>query len=123
MNKYEAFGLEPLIRHIQEDEIRMKDPKYKKTLSTVTVSRRSIELREMKMSAMERLRKLDRRKPSYFPIGTIVLYKHPDSFKEAVNAIVHGHRGNYVIIKQEGEIGLVEVEPIYLKIKFLRIIY
>jgi hypothetical protein len=123
INKYDGFELPYLIKYIQESEIKMLDRNYKKKITTSTMRKRSSELMGMRMSVVTKLKKMDRRLPNFFPIGVHVEYKHPDVLGEPKDAIVMGHRGNYVIIQEEGKTVQMEVETVYLKIKYLRTKY
>jgi hypothetical protein len=123
MNKYDVFNLRSLIKHIQEDALRMQDPDYKKKITSTTMRRRVNDLREMKNSAMERLKVLDRLSVEYFPKDIIVEYHHPkyrELVKEPKDAVVVGHDKDGVIIQEIGVEVQMVVDPQYLKIKYLR---
>lgn len=115
------MSLLSLIKHIQIEHEKMSDPKIKKKMSTNLCRRRNEEIRLMKMSVTERLKKLDRNKPEFFPIGVQVVYK-PPFIKERM-ATVEGYADGYVVIRQDNEEWQLKVEPKYLKINNLRVTY
>lgn len=121
-DKYSVFKLEYLIKQIQKASIKLADPKVKKEMTNTTYQRNMNEIREMRWSVQARLKKLDRSRPEFFPLGTFIEYKHPGS-AEKRNGIVEDHEEGYCIVRFEGEVYQTKVEPKFLTLKHLRNTY
>jgi hypothetical protein len=115
-DKYEVIGLPYLIKQIQKASIKLSDPKVKKEMSQTFYKKQMMELRDMRWSVQARLKKLDRTKPEFFPLGTIVDYNNG----ETRNAVVEDHDEGHCVIRCEGEVYQIKVDPRYLTLKHLR---
>lgn len=71
------MGIKCLIEHIQNETEKLDSPVIKKKMSQTLFRRRVSELREMRMSVTDRLRKMDRTKPEFFPIGPRLCTSRP----------------------------------------------
>lgn len=119
IDQYEQINLPYLIKQIQKATIKLLDPKVKKEMSQTLYKKQMSELRNMRWSVQKRLKQLDRKKPEFFPLGSIVEHHHP-KMNTVRNAVVEDHEGEYCIIRQEGDVYQIKVEPTCLTLKHLR---
>jgi len=128
-NKYDSIELVPLIKRIQEAHIRLQKPETKKKLTTTGYSKSVKELNEMRVSATNRLKQMDRSKPEFFAVGLHVDYRPyvPPSADEwetstqtIKGAMVVGLDDRYSYITLDGEGITVKVDPNTLTIRHLR---
>jgi len=125
MSKFDQIKLEALIRAIQENTVKLLDPKFKKTLTAATYARRASEINEMRSSVIGRLLKMDRSLPEFFPIGSLVEYKPPDdpeSWKASPvqHGKVHSYLARWILLEIPGQEGLLQVDPRCLTLRFIR---
>jgi len=74
-NKFDGVPINTLIKCIQETAIKYLDPKQKRKLrSTKSAIKQMSEMSVMQQSLQARLKKLDRKTCSFFPIGSLVQY-------------------------------------------------
>ena len=123
-NKFDQIKLDALIKFIQDESEKLLLPANKKKFSSTSLTRKMRDIRDMKQSCMARLRKKDRLRPDYFPIGSLVEYTAPyGSQKGPVNGVVKMHDGWGVQIQLEGQDYLIKVDPANLILRHIRIRY
>lgn len=125
MNKYDQVKLNVMIKAIQENTVKLLDPKFKQTLTAATYARRASEINEMRSSVISRLLQMDRSLPEFFPIGSYVEYKPPDdpeSWKPnpVLQGRVHSYLARWILLEIPGQEGLLQVDPRCLTLRFIR---
>ncbi len=88
-----------------------------------TFSKRASELGEMKYALMERLEKMDRTKVDFFPPGSMVQYVHPYYSQKEKYGRVLEHVDEMCLCQFDGDDFQVKVDPIHLKLRFIRSTY
>lgn len=132
MTNYEPFSHEFLIKTVQESHLRLRQPNYKKSVKGSTYSKHVSGLSDLRKRLVEMLKKLDRNKKEFFPIGAHVEYKFLNPTNDdwwgigsemSKDAIVTDYQDENVVIQIEGEVSTIVVSPIYLKLKYIRLDY
>lgn len=122
-NKYDAVNLTTLLLHIQTEMEKLTQPDIKKKMSVILMKRRLSQIREMRMSVTDRLRKMDRTKPEFFPKGSAVTYHNTTVPVPPADALVVDHEDRLALIQLLKENIIIKVEPSYLTLKHLRNTY
>lgn len=108
-----------MIRQLQEVTKKLEDPKIKEEWGPTKYKQVLNDSRSLRMDLVSRLRKMDRRRPDFFPKDSYVEYRHPKSTTPK-NAVVTGRNETLVFIQIEGEEGELKVEPLHLKLRFIK---
>jgi hypothetical protein len=116
-NKYDAINLTTLLLHIQTETEKLIQPDIKKKMSVTLMKRRLSEIREMRMSVTDRLRKMDRTKPEFFPKGAAVIYHNTTVPVPPADALVVDHEDRLALIQLLKENIIIKGEPSYLTLK------
>lgn len=104
-NKFENIKTATLLKFVQAETIETKTAEFKKA-KTKKNSRRKRDLASARKELVERLEKMDRNSPEFFPVGSMVDY----TGKEA-KVIAPVEDAKQLYIKCSGEDFLVKVDP------------
>lgn len=119
---YEQLPIKMHIQMVQEGHCTIENEK-KATTSLRTLSKKISELNDLKMALAERLTKMDRNKPEFFPIRSLVEYINPRYSQQQKFGWVVEHSGPMCVCIFEGENFETLVDPSNLKLRFVRINY
>lgn len=122
-SKYSILSVQSLVRIIQEAATKLEDPKQKKKLSTATCARLSKDLNDMRYAVQEKLKKLNRESPLFFPINSIIIYENALYQTGKKEGKVIGYQKDKCIVKLDSELFPIAVDPMNLLLKFIRIKY
>lgn len=123
-NKYDTISISMHVKMVQQGHIQLQKEKDN-NLKISTFSKRAAQLGEMKYALQKRLQLMDRTKVEFFPVGSLVEYVHPmysqkQKFGEVTQHVNHSYAGDKCLCKFEGDDFFVEVDPINLKLRFVR---
>lgn len=131
MSIYDQLTTEALLKAIQRTAIMVNSAEAKKEIPATKLSRAKSELGAMRNAVIPRLKAMNRLDARFFPVDCHVVYQvwqppqneddwGPGSTIPPRNGIVTGHIIDQVIVKLEGEPHPILIEPVHLKIKFIR---
>lgn len=104
---------------VQDGYLQLKDT-VDKRIKISTFSKRAAELNEMRFALIERLQKMDRTSVDFFPVDCHVEYIHPMYSQKQKFGRVVGHVDGMCQCQFENEEYQVKVDPIHLKLRFIR---
>lgn len=116
--KFDNFRTDSLVRMVQQSHLKLEELKKDKKLDLRKEER---ILGSMRSELIDRLEKMNRLNPEFFPLRSIVGYSadyRDDVIKKS--GVVVGHNKDHVQVQFSGEIGQVLVEPAYIKLRFIR---
>lgn len=126
-NKYDGVRTDVMIRCVQDEVRKSKDPKTRKKTRTQSTIKKMQELREMQYQIQLRLKNMNRLDPLFFPKDCYVEFNKYENLKVYHDeGQVIGHEDGYVIVQfdNDKEVGgtkvPVKVEPRYLKLLYIR---
>lgn len=122
-NKYEILPLKMHVSMVQKGHMTLMEEK-KSGLKVSTFAKRASELGEMKYALACRLEDMDRTKVDFFPVDSLVEYIHPMySQKQKFGKVLEHVEGGFCLCNFEGDEFEVKVDPIHLRLRFVRASY
>lgn len=130
--KYDGLKTDSLIRYVQDEIRKYKDPKIKKKARTKATIKKMEELRNIQYELGNRLKNMNRLDPKFFPVNCWVSFTKSEAFKVySDEGLVVGHdegTGNVLVkLNNDPEVGgvkrAVAIQPRYLKLLHLREYY
>lgn len=120
---FEYMKTPSIIRHVQEMHVELERAKKEKRDKLKRYKDAKQIISTLRSILCERLSKMSRYDPKFFPIGSHVEYNN--LINEEIGSIkklgkVVDHQGGFVQVQFEGETYQVKVDPAHLTLLFIR---
>ena len=114
---------EMLIKMIQKTHLSYVSKVDKGQVNVKEQAQVLSELGQMRLVVQEKLKKVDRTKPDFFPVGALVVYR--DAYNEFESTVtkegtVVGYKNQFVQVKFSDEEFQTQVDPKNLTLLFIR---
>lgn len=125
--QYNAFTIAHLIKQVQSEYLTLTDPGQKKKISNTRLMSRLSTLRELQYHLTDRLKMLDRKLCTFFPVGSYVEYndfKNMKTIKERAIVEAHDEKENLVLVKFDKKPDeIVYISPLKIKLLYIKEYY
>lgn len=120
---FEYMKTPSIIRHVQEMHVKLEKAKKEKRDKIKGFREMRDMVSVLRLILYERLSKMSRYDPKFFPVGSHVEYNN--LINEEIGSIkklgkVVDHQGGFVQVQFEGEMYQVKVDPAHLTLLFIR---